>query len=236
MPVATHDTRAALTTTNALRPHPHTRAHSRLMSETMRVAPFWLRRKNSTGAARSGSGTGSGAGCAARNAACCSPYSRTALFLRPAAHPLSRPLHSGCKRGAPEDVLDVVAGQAQLLARLLERAQRLEPDERRAHDVVAAVLAEEVDVVRREPDEAVAQRDALPARLRHRPVAAVCKQSLMVCKSRTSWMSQTCADVHMTFLGPNARMMALVAPASVTAPVSKYRFGRSARLSIELMT
>ena len=40
----------------------------------------------------------------------------------------------------------------------------------------------------------------------------------------------------MTFLGPNARMMALVAPASVTAPVSKYRFGRSARLSIELMT
>ena len=32
---------------------------------------------------------------------------------------------------------------------------------------------EEVDVVRREPDEGVAEADALPAALRHRPIAAI---------------------------------------------------------------
>ena len=33
--------------------------------------------------------------------------------------------------------------------------------------------SEKVDVVRREPDEAVAERDALSARLRHWPIASV---------------------------------------------------------------
>ena len=41
---------------------------------------------------------------------------------------------------------------------------------------------------------------------------------------------------NITFLGPNARRIAFVAPASVTAPVSKYRLGRSASVSIALIT
>jgi hypothetical protein len=52
---------------------------------------------------------------------------------------------------APEDVLDFRPAQAALLARLLERPDRLAADQRGGDDIVLRVPREEVDILRRQP-------------------------------------------------------------------------------------